>query len=40
VPFVKVPGSAGVQVGLMGFGGTNLGDQMGLSILISKAESF
>lgn len=39
-PFVTVPGTAEVQVGLMGFAGNNLADQMGFSALVAHGEIF
>lgn len=39
-PFITIPGTVEVQVGLMGFAGNNLADKMGFSALVANAETF
>lgn len=40
VKFASVPGTANVRVGLFTFGGNNIGNEMGASLLLTNAEVF
>lgn len=39
-PFVTIPGTVEVQVGLMGFAGNNTGDRLGASALVGNGEIY